>query len=113
MHPELVLTVNSSSEVRQGVLTFRSVPCICTYGRVEFGCQARGSDVSLCTVHLCLRWSRVRRSVKVFRRFLVHRALVHTVKSKFLCAPCICTYGEFMLFRCEIELISSIFFIYW
>src|SRR6218665_1856726 len=51
----------------------------------------------LWSVHFCLRWSQGRRSDKELRSFFVHCAFVHTVKSKFLCAPCICTDGEFML----------------
>src|SRR6218665_1174128 len=81
---------------RSGV-TLLCAPCICAYGEVKVGGQTRSSDVSVCTVHLCLRLSQIRRSDKEFRRFFVHRAFVPTVKSKFLCAPCICNYGEFML----------------
>ena len=80
--------------------------------------------ISLCTVYLCLRWSQVRRSGKEFWRFVVYRVYrafvptvessleVPTVKSKFLYAPCICTYDEFILFKCEIELICLMFFIF-
>ena len=42
---------------------------------------------------------------------LVER-LARTYVPTFLCALCICTYSEFMLFRCEIELICLIFFIF-
>jgi len=111
MHRAFLLTVESSSEVRQGVLTLCSEvrqgvltffcgPCISAYGGVKVGGQARSSDgFFLWSVHFCLRWSQGRRSDKELRSFFVHRAFVHTVKSKFLCfgAPCICTDGEFML----------------
>ena len=107
-----VWRLESRSEVRQGVLTFRCVPCISAYGGVKVGGQERSSDVSLWSVHFCLRWSQGRRSDKELRCFFVYCAFVPTVKTKFLCASCICTNGEFMLFRCEIELMCSIFFIF-
>jgi len=107
MHRAFLLTVESSSEVRQGVLTFRCVPCISAYSGVKFGGQARSSDVYLWSVHFCLRWSQGRRSDKELRCLFVHRAFVPTVKSKFLCAPCICTYGELMLLS-DVRLIEPI-----
>src|SRR6218665_444346 len=91
---------------RSGI-TFLYAPCISAYGGVKFGGQAGSSDVYLWSVHFCLRWSQGRRSDKELRCLFVHRAFVPTVKSKFLCAPCICTYGELMLLS-DVRLIELI-----
>src|SRR6218665_1130495 len=93
MHRAFLLTVESSSEVRQEVLTFRCIPCISAYGGVQFGGQAGSSDVSLYTVHFCLRWSQgqtVRQVVKSVSLYTVHLCIRFR---QFLCTPCICAYG--------------------
>src|SRR6218665_3822538 len=77
---------------RSGV-TLLYAPCIAAYGGVQFGGQAGSSDVSLYTVHFCLRWSQgqtVRQVVKSVSLYTVHLCIRFR---QFLCTPCICAYG--------------------